>query len=66
MQRNPTHHGTYAGQPARLYVAMETSRGRKLFALRTPSGVIAVAWDTSHELRRLAAERYLNLTIDAE
>ena len=66
MKRNPTHRGTYAGQPARLYVALETSRGRKLFALRTPSGVVATAWDTSRELRRFAAEKHLNLTIDHE
>jgi hypothetical protein len=66
MKRNPTHPGTYAGQPARLYVAAETSRGRKLFALRTPGGVLATAWDTARRLRRLAAERHLNLTIDSE
>ena len=66
MKRNPTHPGTYAGQPARLYVAMESSRGRKLFALRTPDGVVATAWDTALGLRRLADERHLNLTIDTE
>ena len=66
MKRNPTHHGTYVGQPARLYVALETGRGRKLFALRTPGGVIATAWDTSRELRRFAAEKQLDLTIDHE
>ena len=66
MKRNPTHPGTYAGQPARLYLAMETSRRRKLFALRTPGGVVATAWDTAVGLRRMAAERRLNLTIDTE
>jgi len=66
MHLNPTHAGTYIGQPVRLYVAMETSRGRKLFALRSIGGVIATAWDTACELRRFAAERYLDLTIDAE
>ena len=66
MHLNPTHAGTYIGQPVRLYVAMENSRGRKLFALRSIGGVIATAWDTARELRRFAAERYLDLTIDAE
>ena len=66
MKRKPTHPGTYAGQPARLYVAMKTSRGRKLFALRTPGGVVATAWDTVLGLRRLATKRHLNLTIEVE
>jgi hypothetical protein len=66
MKRNPTHRGTYAGQPTKLYVAFTNSRGRKLYALRTPGGVLATAWDTSHELRRFAAARYLDLIVDAE
>lgn len=66
MKKNPTHRGTYTGQPATLYVAVETSQGRKLFALRTPGGVLATAWDTSRDLRRFAAEKYLNLTVDSE
>ena len=66
MKRNPTHRGTDAGQPATLYVAVETSRGRKLFALRTAGGVVATAWDTAHDLRRFAAEKYLDLSIDAQ
>jgi len=66
MKTNPKHRGTYTGQPATLHVALETSRGRKLFALRTAGGVVATAWDTSRELRRFAAEKFLNLTIDAQ
>jgi hypothetical protein len=66
MKKNPTHRGTYAGQPATLYVAFENTRGRKLFALRTPSGVLATAWDTLRELRRFAAEKYLNMNVDSQ
>ena len=38
MKMNPTHRGTYTGQPATLYVVMETTRGRKLLSLQNAEG----------------------------
>lgn len=59
MKTNPTHPGTYAGQPATITVIYTSGRGRILFGLRTPGGLVASEWDHPTELRRFAAQRCL-------
>lgn len=64
MKLNPKHPGTYTGQEVRLCVAVETSSGRRLFALRTASGAVATAWDSPRELIAYAKRKYLKLTVE--
>jgi len=61
MELNPTHPGTYAGQPARIIVAAKMSSGRLLYALRTIGGAVATCFDTARPLREFAAQRYMIL-----
>ena len=61
MELNPTHPGTYTGQEARIVLAVRTSRGRCLYALKTIGGTVATAWDTDKELREYAAQRRMVL-----
>ena len=62
MKTNPTHPGTYAGQPATITRIYTTGRGRILFGLRTPGGLVASEWDHPTELRLFAARKLLNVT----
>ena len=62
MKTNPTHPGTYAGQPATISVVFTSSAGRRLYALRTPGAVVATGWDTTEGLRLFAARKLLNVT----
>ena len=62
MKTNPTHPGTYAGQPARILLAVTTSAGRDLYVLRTAGGVVATEWDTAEGLRLFARKRGMQVT----
>lgn len=61
MELNPTHPGTYAGQPARIIVAAKMSSGRLLYALRTIGGAVATCFDTDRPLRDFAEQRFMVL-----
>ena len=62
MKTNPTHPGTYAGQPAKIALAFTSSGGRRLYALTTPGGTVATAWDRDYPLRRFADQKLLKVS----
>lgn len=58
---SPMHPGTYAGQPATITVIFTNGRGRKLWGLRTPGGLVATEWDHPTELRAYATRRMMQV-----